>query len=932
LNENDAKKAPPSHVTVGGRSHPLRLRFRNLRISGATALLFIAVFASIGVYLLLGSHADAPVAGSITNFTDPSYFTNATKGRSFWAQPARGYMNTVPATTMLTALGTQYAGYSPAQQGQIDHLLADSGYRSVRIGMNWSSLSYTNPTQFNPNALANDQAKLLALKANGLRPLITLMAYDFDPAQVENLPITFIKAPKVGDTTVQVDHATAVQIVPGRSGLNKSAKTASVTMSVLFTSVSPNGTVTLSKPIQSDTVLNGKFNVSRFAPFQKPFLADGVTPNPAFTETMKGWLQYVKTVCDTTKATLGNDKFDLEIWNELLGNHAFLSTSAYYNNKPPDAGYKGNVQQQILAQTGAYIANPANGLTDVQVTNGFASQVPWPAASNMPNGITALSKHAYIQNERIYPADIAHGAGIWQNALGQKDNPVFSPNYVTHFPEVYLTGVYDFENSELKDMSPITTYMGNTAHGTNAVNQLGQRKQLWETESGININIDPQGLQAVPNTPAAMPVWDRGTKVYVNSRDANYILGKGYIRYLASYINKGMTKIYNGINSYLSADFITAIQNNPNIYPGDAAGGQTMQIIGRFMKTFSGAQPITRPRNLSLQRLDDYSGNIQFKGDGTAAHPTLYDRDLFGFFPYQMTNNSFLIPVYVQTSDIEKIYTKHAPDPTQFDQPAATYRLTIGGVNGLAVTSTSLYDPLTDQSFPVNLISKAVNNIVIEIPVTDSPRMLSITECSTNCGSGGGGGQHKVVKPTIKFTTPTTGQMVSGNVTVQTTATTDPSTSVANVLYELDGQKLAHNVITTAPYTYTLITKNIGSGLHTLSALVQDGYGNTALAQIQIVVAGGVAPPTVTISNINGGQNISSPITIQAIASADPSTSVASVQYLLDQVVLGPPLKKSPYAFVLDPSKFTAGGHRLSALVTDGDGNTHSSSIKVVFK
>ena len=47
----------------------------------------------------------------------------------------------------------------------------------------------------------------------------------------------------------------------------------------------------------------------------------------------------------------------------------------------------------------------------------------------------------------------------------------------------------------------------------------------------------------------------------------------------------------------------------------------------------------------SLLEIDDYAGNKQFEGDGTADHPPLYNRDVLAFLPFQVTSNRFVIRI-----------------------------------------------------------------------------------------------------------------------------------------------------------------------------------------------------------------------------------------------------------------------------------------------
>jgi hypothetical protein len=119
----------------------------------------------------------------------------------------------------------------------------------------------------------------------------------------------------------------------------------------------------------------------------------------------------------------------------------------------------------------------------------------------------------------------------------------------------------------------------------------------------------------------------------------------------------------------------------------------------------------------------------QFDGDGTAAHPPLYDREVLGAFPFQASDARFVIPVYVMTRNIAELYRPDAPasDTTRYDLPPETFQLTIGGIRGTRAR-VSAFDPLTDTSVPVKAVARSDDTLVVQLPVTDSPRLLSIDD------------------------------------------------------------------------------------------------------------------------------------------------------------------------------------------------------------
>ncbi len=111
--------------------------------------------------------------------------------------------------------------------------------------------------------------------------------------------------------------------------------------------------------------------------------------------------------------------------------------------------------------------------------------------------------------------------------------------------------------------------------------------------------------------------------------------------------------------------------------------------------TLAGAQDIADPRQLTLKRSRQDGNDSQFTGDGTAEHPTLYNRDVLAFFPFQVSQNKFVAAVYVMSSDLTHYYTSSpAPGYTPYDMPPEQYQLTIGGVNGAdATVSTTNRSP-----------------------------------------------------------------------------------------------------------------------------------------------------------------------------------------------------------------------------------------------
>src|SRR5205085_2307560 len=155
-------------------------------------------------------------------------------------------------------------------------------------------------------------------------------ANDTDPVPLETLTIDLAAPAQPGDTRITLDAASAARVVPrytGLDGLSKSGAKASVIITAVDAST---GRASLSRPLPRALPAGpARASTLLYEPFARPSTAGGA-PNPAFEETMRGWLAYVGVVTRTVKRILGGDQFDLEVWNELSFGSGFLSIQRYY--------------------------------------------------------------------------------------------------------------------------------------------------------------------------------------------------------------------------------------------------------------------------------------------------------------------------------------------------------------------------------------------------------------------------------------------------------------------------------------------------------------------------------------------------------------------------------------------------------------------------
>lgn len=643
-----------------------------------------------------GWHVDArPV--------DPAQLTGLPFGtRSFYAQPWRAYEETVPTRTLLDAVGINF-NVSPTQAAATARALAASGFTHARIEIPWDAMDYDNPTR-----LADPQKWMMllgALKTNGIRPLVLLNANDGAPGPTRHWTARLSAPAAAGATRVRLDAASAARVVPGRSGID--GPTGAAAQGV-FTAIGDDRWATLSQPLPFDLPA-GDYPAAtrRFLPFGRPFDAAG-KPNASFAATRAGWLDYVAAVTQGTRYVLGSDAFDVEVWNELGFGSGFLDAGNYYRPLPASFVGTGSVTGELLAATVAWIRDPAHGVSGVRVGDGFANQTPFASPADLPAGVTALDKHPY---RGITPLRPALRSDTPLDALGRTDGwqfgnqwwDAFTPGTDAYFPEYYLSGIQT--ETLVRDLAPITTTVQGRPHGRNV--RSDGPTQTWITETNLE---RPAGI---------------------SDGDRDLLQTKVALRTLAAYVNKGATVVdlYAARTKewgLIPEAFMDQAATGAD--PGPVAAGPTLPAVGRFLKAFGTPQPLGSRRSLHLEAIADRHDHEQWAGDGTVAHPALKNRDVLAVLPFQTTADSFAVPVYVMTQDLRRTYdaSASASDAARRTLPDETYRISLSGLR--RDVTASLYDPLTEQELPTTVIPTGPGRVDVELPVTDYPRVLRLTD------------------------------------------------------------------------------------------------------------------------------------------------------------------------------------------------------------
>ena len=335
--------------------------------------------------------------------------------RSFYLQPWRSYQDTFPATRMLDAAGVNFNIYN-GNTYQISagaKLLHDAGFTHARIEIPWNTMDYQNPGALTASELKEITPVLQQLKANGIRPLILLNSNDGIPCPVQNVTLNVTAAAAAGATQVQLDSASAALVKPGYTGFKQYGRDAGV----IITSIDSSGLATLSQPLQTAIAAGPQSAMTlKFQPFFPVYNMDG-SDNANTDATMNGWLQYVAGVTQTAKNILGDDNFDVEVWNELSFGSAFLNAGNYY--KPAPQGW-GPLNRALLLATVNYIRDPSNGLPDVGIGDGFTNQSPFTGGSSEIPGVTAIDKHPYASAIQ-FPSQATFNSDRPLDALGNPE-------------------------------------------------------------------------------------------------------------------------------------------------------------------------------------------------------------------------------------------------------------------------------------------------------------------------------------------------------------------------------------------------------------------------------------------------------------------------------------------------------------------------------
>ncbi len=123
-----------------------------------------------------------------------------------------------------------------------------------------------------------------------------------------------------------------------------------------------------------------------------------------------------------------------------------------------------------------------------------------------------------------------------------------------------------------------------------------------------------------------------------------------------------------------------------------------------------------------------------------------------------------------------------------------------------------------------------------------SPQEIQTDMATPVVGTGGGGGGPDTTAPTVTLSSPASGAVVSGTVTI--TAAAADNVGVAGVRFFVDGAPIGAEV-TAPPFATAWNSATLPDGPHSLTATARDAAGNSAIsASVTVSVSNTVVVPT----------------------------------------------------------------------------------------
>jgi|GEM_PF-928648 len=345
--------------------------------------------------------------------------------------------------------------------------------------------------------------------------------------------------------------------------------------------------------------------------------------------------------------------------------------------------------------------------------------------------------------------------------------------------------------------------------------------------------------------------------------------------------------------------------------------------------------PIPAPKILGLTEGQQITANVTVKPDLTL-HPALTGVDYLmdGVLVKQASVSPFDYLINVQNlangahklTGVYKLPTGNLNFTINFtlNKPAVPAPKIIGLTEGQEISGNVTVKP--DLTVHPNLtgVHYSMDGVLVK-QATVSPFDYLINTANLAAGAHKLTGVYKLptgdLNFTINFTVKapvtdgqllgiTEGQTVSGSIIVKPNLTVLPG--VRKVAYYVDGTMKTRTY--TSPFAYTLDASTLTQGNHVFKALYTDATGDHWIT-VNFKVGANVPPPVPApkMIGLTEGQEVTQPVVVTVKPDLTVHHNLTGVHYSMDGVAVKQALT-SPFDYVIDTTKLTAGTHKLTGI------------------
>jgi len=173
----------------------------------------------------------------------------------------------------------------------------------------------------------------------------------------------------------------------------------------------------------------------------------------------------------------------------------------------------------------------------------------------------------------------------------------------------------------------------------------------------------------------------------------------------------------------------------------------------------------------------------------------------------------------------------------------------------------------------------------------------------------------------VNITAPVTEAVITTDVVIEAAAESQPL-AVAKVEFYINGTLRGADSV--APYSFFWPAMSEANGRYALMVKAYDEAGGVAIDNDTVVSVQGevidTVPPSVNITAPANGSTVTGKVVITATAT-DAGSGIGTVDFYVDDVLVGSD-SGAPFQVEWDTASTAVGNHQISAVATDGAGNT----------